>query len=191
MTELLAEAFLHRHGLRLSDVRLVQMPFASMEIALRNHAVDFAAAIEPYAELGTRDGISVKLDGISALMPGFVQAVVLYGPRLSMRQRSVGLRFMHAFIRANRFLNSSLNTAEGRRTIAGIYQRAIPMDDPTIYRTVGLPQSPSDLAVRLPGAYGLNWQLQTYAERGLVASRPDLASFVDPTLVPPRSGKRP
>ena len=133
MTELFAAAYLQSAGLSLSDVRLVELPFPEMEAAMRNHAIDLASSIEPYPTLGARSGASVKVAGITTLMPGYVQAVLMYGNRIATTKRDVGVRFMRAYNRANAFLLRNLTTRAGRRQIALIYQKYIPLDDPSIY----------------------------------------------------------
>jgi NitT/TauT family transport system substrate-binding protein len=179
MTELLAAEYLKRSGLRLSDVRIVQLPFPDIEVAMRNRAVDLAVAIEPYAALGERDGVSVDVIGISAVMPDFVQAVVIYGAQLTSSRRDVGIRFLRAFSRANRYLRRALRTADGRRSVARIYQRYLPLEDPSIYHEIGLPDGVPDLHVSLGRRFGLSWQLEQYQRAGLVTRAPMLAKAVD------------
>ena len=100
MTELFAAQYLQSAGLNLGDVHLVELPFPAMEVAMRNHAIDLAAAIEPYPTLGAHSGASVKTAGITSLMPGYVQAVLMYGARVTTQRRDIGVRFMRAYERA-------------------------------------------------------------------------------------------
>jgi NitT/TauT family transport system substrate-binding protein len=179
MTELFAAMYLQRAGLRLSDVHVVELPFPDMEVAMRNHAIDLAATIEPYATLGSRSGASVRVAGLTSLMPGYVQAVLLYGDRIATRRRDIGVRFMRAFVRANAFLRTHLADRTGRRQIARIYQKYIPLDDPAIYEQIGLPVGPADMAVDLNGRFGLAWQLRRYVAEGLIAGAPSLEAAVD------------
>ena len=165
MTELFAAMYLQRAGLRLSDVHVVELPFPDMEVAMRNHAIDLAATIEPYATLGSRSGASVRVAGLTSLMPGYVQ--------------DSGVRFMRAFVRANAFLRTHLADRTGRRQIARIYQKYIPLDDPAIYEQIGLPVGPADMAVDLNGRFGLAWQLRRYVAEGLIAGAPSLEAAVD------------
>jgi NitT/TauT family transport system substrate-binding protein len=183
MTELFARAFLRHAGLRLADVHLVQLPFPDMEAALRNHAVDLATMMEPYATISADAGSSVNVTGIGALMPGYVQAVVLYGDRLTVHRRDIGERFMRAFARANRWLRNAQQTPAGRRQLARIYQQYLPLDDPAIYARIGLPLPPRTLAVHAGGAYGLAWQLRQYRAAGLVPVVPDLRAAIDPAFL--------
>lgn len=183
MTELFASMYLRRAGLTLADVRLVELPFPAMEVAMRNHAIDLAAAIEPYPTLGVRSGTSVNIAGITALMPGYVQAVLMFGANITRHRRDVGVRFMRAYRRANAFLLRGLASRSGRREIAAIYQKYIPLDDPSIYEDAGLPAGPPNLAVDLDGPFALEWQMAQYTAQGLVKAQPDLRAAVDNSFV--------
>jgi NitT/TauT family transport system substrate-binding protein len=179
MTELFASMYLQSAGLTLADVHLVELPFPAMEIAMRNRAIDLAATLEPYATLGEADGSTVKIAGLTSIMPGYVQAVLMYGDRLVMSRRDVGVRFMRAIERANAFLLARLSTGAGRREIAAIYQKYVPVDDPSIYERIGLPVGPRDLSVDVDAKYGLRWQMDQYVAQGLVKTAPDLRAAVD------------
>jgi NitT/TauT family transport system substrate-binding protein len=179
MTELFAAAYLRSGGLSLADVHVVELPFPAMEAAMQNHAIDLAAAIEPYPTLGVRSGASVKAAGITTLMPGYVQAVLMYGSRLTKSRRDIGVRFMRAYERANAFLLRSLATRAGRAELARIYQKYIPLDDPSVYMETGLPAGPANLSVDIDGPYALRWQMEQYVAQGLVKTSPDLKNAVD------------
>jgi NitT/TauT family transport system substrate-binding protein len=150
---------------------------------MRNHAIDLASSIEPYPTLGARSGASVKAAGITTLMPGYVQAVLMYGDRLTKGRRDIGVRFMRAYERANRFLLRNLAGRAGRAELARIYQKYIPLDDPSVYLETGLPAGPADLSVDLDGPFALRWQLAQYVAQGLVKTTPDLKSAVDDSFV--------
>jgi NitT/TauT family transport system substrate-binding protein len=183
MTELLATTYLQSAGLTLNDVHLVELPFPDMEVAMRNHAIDIASTLEPYATLGARSGATVKAAALTSLMPGFVQAVLMYGDRLGTRQRHIGVRFMRAIERGNQFLLRRLASRSGRHEIALIYQKYIPLDDPSVYEEVGLPVGPADLSVDVNGKFALRWQMQQYVDEGLVMTPPDLGAAVDNSFV--------
>lgn len=183
MTELFASMYLQRAGLSLADVHLVELPFPAMEVAMRNHAIDIATTLEPYATLGAESGSTVKATPLTSLMPGFVQAVLMYGDRIGTRQRGIGVRFMRAVERGNQFLLRRTSSPSGRREIAAIYQKYVPVDDPSLYERIGLPIGPADLSVDIDGKYALRWQMQQYVDEGLVKTRPDLNAAVDNTFV--------
>jgi NitT/TauT family transport system substrate-binding protein len=179
MTELFADAYLASVNLDPSDVNLVDMPLPDMNAALVNRAIDIASTIDPYATMLAQQGSAVKVVNLSTLMPGYVQAVMMYGQRLSKTDRTLGTRFLRAFSRANAYLRAHAVTPAGRVAIAAIYQKYIPLDDPTLYQRIGLAIGPDNLKVDVDGKYALRWQMQQYVKQGLVQTAPNLAKSVD------------
>jgi NitT/TauT family transport system substrate-binding protein len=179
MTELFADAYLASIGMQSSNVNVVDMPLPDMNAALVNHAVDIASTIDPYATMLVTQGTAVKVSNISALMPNYVQAVMMYGQRMGKTDRSAGQRFLRAFAKANAYLRAHLTTPAGRVTVAQIYQKYIPIDDPTLYEKIGLAVGPEKLDVVVEGKFALRWQMEQYVREGLVTTAPDLKKFVD------------
>lgn len=183
MTELFADAYLASAGLTPNDVNIVDMPLPDMNAALVNHAIDMASTIDPYATMLANAGTAVKAVSISSVMPGYVQAVMMYGARMGKADRPLGVRFMRAFTQANSYLRAHLTTPAGRAEIAQIYQKYIPIDDPSLYTKIGLAVGPEKLTVVTEGKYALRWQMEQYVKQGLVETRPDLKTSVDNSFV--------
>jgi NitT/TauT family transport system substrate-binding protein len=179
MTELFAAQYLSSQHLQPTNVNLVDMPLPDMNAALVNHAIDIASTIDPYATLLAQQGTAVKVSSLSAVMPGYVQAVMMYGQRMGKTDKPLGLRFLRAFSKANMYLRSHATTPAGRAAIAAIYQKYIPLDDPTLYARIGLAIGPEDLKVDVESKYALRWQMQQYVAEGLVTIAPDLKKSVD------------
>jgi hypothetical protein len=76
-------------------------------------------------------------------------------------------------------LRAHLTTPAGRVTVAQIYQKYIPIDDPTLYEKIGLAVAPEKLDVVVEGKFALRWQMDQYVREGLVTTAPDLKKFVD------------
>ena len=182
MTELFADAYLASAGVSPNDVNIVDMPLPDMSAALQNHAIDIASTIDPYATMLVAQGAAVKAMNLSALMPGYVQAVMMYGERVGKTDRPLGVRFLRAFSKANMYLRAHLATPAGRVAIAHIYQKYIPIDDPTLYEKIGLAVGPEKLDVVVEGKYALRWQMEQYVKQGLITTVPDLKKFVDNTF---------
>jgi NitT/TauT family transport system substrate-binding protein len=179
MTELFAAQYLTSQHMQPTNVNLVEMPLPDMNAALLNHAIDIASTIDPYATLLAQQGNAVKVAGLSAIMPGYVQAVMMYGQRMGQTDKPLGLRFLRAFSKANMYLRAHATTPAGRAAIAAIYQKYIPLDDPTLYARIGLAMGPVDLKVDVESKYALRWQMQQYVAEGLVTTAPDLKKSVD------------
>jgi ABC-type nitrate/sulfonate/bicarbonate transport system substrate-binding protein len=179
MTELFADAYLATIKVAASNVNLVDMPLSDMSSAFQNHAIDIASSIDPYATMLAQQDVAVKVTGLSALMPGYVQALMMYGQRLGKVDRVLGLRFLRAFSKANGYLRANAANAAGRAAIAQIYQKYIPLDDPSLYQKIGLAVAPESLKVDVDGKYGLRWQMDQYVKGGLVQTAPNLVKSID------------
>jgi NitT/TauT family transport system substrate-binding protein len=179
MTELFAGVYLASIGLKPTDMQVSDLPLPDMNVALTNKAIDLASTIDPYATLLTMQGTAVKVVNMGALMPNYVQAVMMYGQRIGKTDKNLGMRFMRAFSKANMYLRSHLTTPAGRTAIAQIYQKFIPIDDPSLYTKIGLAVGPEKLAVLTEGKYALRWQMDQYVAQGLVKTPPDLKAAVD------------
>lgn len=178
-SELFVDAYLTTLKVSPGDVNVVEMPLPDMSSALYNHAVDVAVTIDPYATMLATAGTAVKVASLSALMPGCVEAVIVYGKRMRLADRALGLRFMRAFSAANLSLRAQLATPGDRAVIAKLYQKYIPLDDPSLYTKIGLAVAPEKLTVDVDGRYGLRWQLQQYVNSQQVGKAPDLKAAVD------------
>lgn len=179
MTALFGSAYLASVKISKGDVNVVEMPFTDMAAALQNDAVDVAVAVDPYATLMVERNIGVKLTGLSGLMPGYVLGVMIYGQRLGKADRGLGQRFMRAFAKSNTYLRAQLATPAGRGIIAQIYQKDVPIESPDLYRKIGLAVGTEKLTVQAEGRYGLIWQMDQYANAGLVLTRPNVSAAVD------------
>lgn len=179
MTELFATAYLQSVGLNLSDLRVVDLPLPDMVAALANKAVDLATTIDPYATLAAQRGVGDKMVPLSAVLPGYVQAVMMYGDRPAKHDRALGMRFMRAFSKANLYLRRALAANGGRAEIAQIYQKWVPLENAAIYERIGLAVGPENLAVDIDGQYALRWQMDQYVRSNEVQHAPDLRGAVD------------
>ena len=179
MTALFGSAYLANVKVSKGEVNVVEMPFSDMETALKNDAIDAAAVIDPYATQMVERGVGVKVTNLSTLMPGYVLGIIIYGQRAGKSDRGLGLRFMRAYSKANTYLRAQLMTPAGRAAIARIYQKYFPIDDPTLYQRVGLAVGMEKLTVQAEGRYGLIWQMDQYANAGLVLTRPNVSAAVD------------
>lgn len=185
MGELFATEYLQTQHLPTSNVNLVDMPLADMNAAFVNHAIDIASTIDPYATLLVQQGTAVKAAALSTLMPGYVRGVIMYGQRIGKADKPLGVRFLRALFKANTSLRAQLATPAGRTTVAAIYQKYIPLTDPTLYARIGLATGPDDPKVDVESKYALRWQMERYVSEGLVTQRPDLNKSIDHTFAAP------
>jgi NitT/TauT family transport system substrate-binding protein len=179
VTDLFVRLFLASGGLTEKDVHVVTLSYPDMLAAFTNKAIDLACAIDPYVTLAEMDGVAQRLVSESSLLPGVVQAVTIYGDRLGKNERPLGMRFMRAMTRANKFVRARLATPAGRTEIAQIYQKYVPLTNVAIYEKIGLGTGPENLAVDINGKYGLRWEEDQFALAGLIPKPPDITTAVD------------
>ncbi len=178
-TDLFARKFLQLGGLTEKDVRIVTMPYPDMLAALKGKAIELAAGIDPSLYRAVQEGIAVRYKRLSEVLPGLNLGVIMYGDRLIDKDRDLGMRFMTAYQKANSYLRHRLIEPGGRNEIAQIYQKYLPLPDPSLYEKIGLGMGNEKLIVNVDGDYGLRWQLDQYVASGLVPNPPDLKKIVD------------
>jgi NitT/TauT family transport system substrate-binding protein len=179
ITDLTAGLFLQRAGLTEKDVRIVTLPYPDMLAAFQGKAIDLAVAIDPQITIAEEQGIAKRFVKLSDLMPGLNLGVIMYGDRLAQKDRDLGTRFMAAYHQGNLYERQRLAAPGGRAEIAQIFQKYLPVQNPTLYEKVGLGVGRENMAVNVDGTYGLRWQMQQYKDRGLLLSPPDLVKVVD------------
>jgi hypothetical protein len=77
------------------------------------------------------------------------------------------------------YLRAHAGDPAGRIAIGQIYQKYVPLDDPTLYQKIGLAIAPESLKVDIDGKYALRWQMNEYVKQGLVQTAPNLVKSVD------------
>jgi len=180
-TNLFADEYLKTGGLTEKDVRMVNMSYPDMLAAFQGKSIDAGSVLDPYAAVAEKEKFATSVVKLSQLMPGFTLGVVMYGERLSKKERDLGMRFMRALHKGNDYNLRVVGTQEGRNEIAQIYQKHVPLQSAAVYADpkMGLSLGRKTLAVDIDGLHGLRWQLDWYANAGLVPTKPDLAKVVD------------
>jgi NitT/TauT family transport system substrate-binding protein len=97
----LAELFLRRHGLRLSDLELVRLPPNVEPQAMEDGQIDIVTRSDPQLQAMLASG-NVLLAGATTLAPGSPLAVLVYGPTILRDNPELGHRFMRAYLRGVR-----------------------------------------------------------------------------------------
>jgi NitT/TauT family transport system substrate-binding protein len=180
-TNLFADEYLKSGGLTEKDVRMVNMSYPDMLAAFQGKSIDAGSVLDPYGAVAEKEKFAVSVMKLSELMPGFTLGVVMYGERLSKKDRDLGMRFMRALHKGNAYNLSVLATPEGRNEVAQIYQKYVPLQSAAVYADpkMGLSLGRETLAVDVDGPYGLRWQLKWYTNANLVPKAPNLDSVVD------------
>ena len=182
ITHFFAGRFLENAGLTEKDARLVTMSYPDMLAAFKGGSIDVAMWIDPFMTIGEQNGFSKRFMSVAEIMPDLTVGVVMYGERLTEKDRKMGERFMAGFHKANRWLRANINDPSGRKDIAKIYQKYIPVEDASAYERVAIGVGRDSLTPNVDGPNGLRVQRDWYAKQGLIPKLPDLKDAVDPSF---------
>ena len=179
ITHFFAGRFLESAGLTEKDAKMVTMSYPDMLAAFKGGSIDVAMWIDPFMTIGEQNGFSKRFMSVADIMPDVTIGVVMYGERLSEKDRKLGARFMAGMHKANLWLRANINDAAGRKEIAKHYQKHIPVEDASAYERVALGVGRETLAPNVDGPNGLRVQRDWYAKQGLIPKVPDLKDAVD------------
>jgi NitT/TauT family transport system substrate-binding protein len=129
-------------GIRLDTLERVYVPHAAEPDALASGAIDVALAGEPFLTRTLHAGKAVPWIGLEDVLPGIEFSVVFFGRRLLDEDRDAGVRFLAAFLEANRIL------AEGKTAANLAIVADFLGDDAASLEEICWPFQPSDGAIR-------------------------------------------
>jgi len=104
-SQYLFDVLLASVGLTVDDIHFHALPPVMEMEALANGAIDIVSAAEPWITRISDSGSAVIWKTSPEVVPGFQQAVIVFGPALLEEKRDVGNRFMLAWLRAVRQYN--------------------------------------------------------------------------------------
>lgn len=170
---------LEKAGLKESDVRFVNMSYPDMAAALAGGSIDAASSVEPFMSLTAQKKTGHVLVYDSVTMPDLEVAVLMFGERLAGPDRATGVKFLRAYRKAVNYMHEALKDPAKAKDVAVIFQKHLPLQDPTLYEHMGWPMSRPDISVNTAN---LHEQLDWYVKRGLVRNAPKLDAFIDTSI---------
>jgi NitT/TauT family transport system substrate-binding protein len=93
---------LQRHGVSIDEVELVNVPSPAAMAAIENGNVDLSLEGEPFVTMMRVNGTGVAWEEIDSYLPGYIIAMVLFGPTLVQERPEVGERLTVAILKAIR-----------------------------------------------------------------------------------------
>jgi len=96
------DLFLHRFGLGLDDVDIVNLSSPATLEAMRQGTIDVTVEGEPFVTMLQSTGAAVIWERADAVAPDFVMAMMMYGPTLLDERPEVGDRLAVAMLKAIR-----------------------------------------------------------------------------------------
>jgi len=96
------DLLLHRYGLGIDDIETVNMPSPATIEAIRNGTIDVTVEGEPFVTMLESTGAAAIWERADTVVPGFVMAMMMYGPTLLDERPAVGERLAVAILKGVR-----------------------------------------------------------------------------------------
>jgi NitT/TauT family transport system substrate-binding protein len=129
---------LTKGGLGPKDAVEVNLSYPQQVAALASKAIDGAITTEPLASQAIATGVAVRFS--DTLYPGQQVAALLYGDALLTTRRSVGQRFMTAYVKAARIYNDATSSGHfdgpGAEQVIDLIMKTTGMTDRDIFKTM-------------------------------------------------------
>lgn len=179
--EIILEAALKKASLKLEDVDLQQLGFPNMMAAFATQVIDGSLMIEPFVGLTVRRGVAVRFLGADEVAPDFQMAGVIYGPAFTEKKSEAATRWLAAYVRSIRDYLDATGTPAGRSELAALLVKyTTTFKDPSAIETVVFPGfSPDGYLNTTTIKENIDW----YADRGLLKTKPQIADLVDYTFL--------
>jgi NitT/TauT family transport system substrate-binding protein len=161
-------------GLRDEDAVTISMPDTAA--AMANGSVDAVFTFEPFLSNLVNSGTAVVLRSGHEVFPGHHVSVVMFAPSFADEQTDVARRWMVAYLKGVRDYNAAFVERRGLDEAAEVFVRYLPIKDPAVYRTMGVPLLRPDASV--DGA-NVAAQQEIYVRLGLVPQPVDMARTID------------
>jgi NitT/TauT family transport system substrate-binding protein len=137
-SQLYVERFLHKGGLTVADVSLVQIAFPDMVPALGNKAIDAGWAVEPFVTIGQVQNIARAVGPMAEVYPGAVTMVLMLSPTFARQEPEATQGFVTAHLRGQRdYYRAFLKDEGGKEAIIQTLTRYTPVKDPAVYARLG------------------------------------------------------
>lgn len=188
--DMIARQYMDNAGISADKYTIIAMPMPDMLVALETGAIDAAVMLDPFPSMAEQKGIGTRMASGSKELPGLQQAFMIYSPELTEKNRDLGQRFMDAYEKTNSWMRKAVLTPEGRKEIAEIYQKLLPAQSAKAYEDVSLSTATADLAINVTGKFGVNWQVETLKQRGLLQGAPVVADYVDTGFIKKFEGRK-
>lgn len=172
------------HGVKYSEVQILDMAFPQHIVALRNKAIDASITTDPSSTVAIQEGLAVKVASDDEVIPKHQIAVLLYSEDFALKRPEVARKFMRAYIKAVRFYNDAL--AGGRiagpnaNEVIDILIKSTPIKNAAIYKSITPNGCDPDGQVHVPSLKG---DLDFYREQGMITGAVSVEQVLDSSFV--------
>jgi NitT/TauT family transport system substrate-binding protein len=177
--EFLLDTALRRDGATLEDVKITQISFPDMLIALKNGAADAALLIEPFVAEAVRDGVGTRFLGFDKTSPNFQIAAIMYSDAFAKRS-AAAKSWMTAYIRGIRAYLEAVDGKGDEDAMLDMMAQQFSVKDRAIYNDVVLPGFEPDGYLNLAS---ITSSIAWFKAHGQLALAPALRQIVDYSYV--------
>lgn len=179
--EIAIDGVLRSVGLTYDDVRLENLSFPDINLAMAGKKLDVAIQNEPHVALGVEQGIFVVWKNFDELVPPEHQdSVMMYSSRFAERSPEAAKRFMVAYLKGARDYNDAFYRNKDRATVVQIAAKALSIKDLSLFdKMKPTTLDPNGYLNEKSLAEDLDWNVR----KGYVKDKPDLAKVIDTSFV--------
>lgn len=176
MSYLLVDSMLKKNGMAWSDIKVQNLGFSDMLVAMTNKRIDAAFMIEPLITTAAAKGIAKPLIKGGDVESGAHMAVLLYSAEFAKR-RDVATRFMTAYLQGVRAYHEAFAEKKNQDEAIEILKHTLSVKDPEVWRK--MPAQYTDLNGTVDVA-DLKRQAAAYKQLGDISGPvPDIEKYVD------------
>lgn len=167
---------LEKGKLTFAEIKMVEMPFPDMLVALGNKSIDVAVQNEPFITIGKRRGVLASWKSRNEVVPNHQIAMWLYSPEFIKNQPDLAKRFMVAILRGTRDNNDAFFKNKNKAQIVSILMKYTEMKDASMWDEMEPPALNPDGSVFLKDLID---QQAWYFKQGYTKEELEPAVFFD------------
>lgn len=126
---MLLEDLLKKHGMTLSDVRIIELAYPNMFAALSSKAIDAAINLEPFLSQSLQGGVAKDVSDLSEFVPkeGGTIVPIVYSETFAQKPAAANA-FMKAYTEGVRIYNDAFVKNKDREKVIEIIARRAKLD---------------------------------------------------------------
>lgn len=167
---------LAKNGVKVDDVRVVEMEYANIAAGLTNGAIAGGMLLDPFLSRSIHDGSVVEVSDCSDVAPGGNASIVsiVYSEAME-RNRDLAQRWMIAYVRGVRAYNDAYRKNIGKDRVIALLAKHTHIDPAVVAQSFPVGLDP-DQYVNLEALAEFQ---DFFAEQGMLRQKSDVTRIVD------------
>lgn len=178
--EIVTEKWAEKYGLKLSDIKIVTMPYSAFVPALANGSLDATVEIEPHVARAVAEGAAIRIAGDDEVYPDQQSAAIFFSEKFATEKKDVAQRFMNAYVKGLRDYNDAFFHGKGFEDVVKILVKWTKVKDPSLYKKMAPVGLSPDGSLNVKSlADDAKW----LHDKGYVKKSVDISGVVDTSFV--------